>query len=763
MNMNLLHGAPLYIFQSHRDREFDPDQALYLISSFIELGPVAFQIVAQDRGIYWQVLDLSGRNYSLTTLQTPQVQVKTLRYSTKKKRIYPLYRAKISYQATHNATHPLPMIDDFRATGDPLLAIAQSLSYLQEGEEVRITVIVQAPHKPMFFRMAHAADLMLRGGDLAYHLNQHDQMIEHKRQQEWFATFIAIDVDSPNVHRAIQLRQALDVQMRGTFNRHHVRYPLNGLVPRGYPQVLTIASERSYWKSDTLGWYVRTVYNDQFQDWWSQRWLYLCKAELAALWHLPHKHFKDCRVIWPKPVVSIPFAIKANTSGIKLGKGMFQDRLVDVYLHDSDRDTHATIVGRTGTGKSTAMRQQIEQDIAAGHGVFVIDPHGALVSSILRNGIPASRENDLILLDLADPTYPIPLNLFAGEQSYGSLGRVVDIIDKYFKTSGVQIDKFLRAGLNALQHQPNATMVDFFNLFTDEAYRDQIIQHLKDREAYQALFHDYHDAGIAQQRRIRGPLLNRVSPFISNDYLYPSLCHPDRIAINRWIDQNKIILVSLAVTAEQVPVNERHLVGALLISMLQMVGMNPKRTVKPFYIYIDEVQHFVSGSLEIIFSEARKHGLSMTVAHQHFHQLDTDTLSGILGNVGTLMVFSTNPEDARKLSPYLQPHFDIEQLVNQDRFKAAVKIQFRRENQEAFTLIGEKPKPELANADEREAYLRALSRNNYTPMKRNEVLAWLNQRYGDLRSIRTELHQMNETIVDYESDNNADPNAHYQG
>jgi hypothetical protein len=50
----------------------------------------------------------------------------------------------------------------------------------------------------------------------------------------------------------------------------------------------------------------------------------------------------------------------------------------------NDRRRHTYIVGKTGTGKSTLMRVSAMQDIDAGHGVCVIDPHGDLVEDILR-------------------------------------------------------------------------------------------------------------------------------------------------------------------------------------------------------------------------------------------------------------------------------------------------------------------------------------------------------------------------------------------
>ena len=49
-----------------------------------------------------------------------------------------------------------------------------------------------------------------------------------------------------------------------------------------------------------------------------------------------------------------------------------------VILSGTDRNRHVYVVGQTGTGKSTLLMSLIAHDIAAGHGVALLDPHGDL-------------------------------------------------------------------------------------------------------------------------------------------------------------------------------------------------------------------------------------------------------------------------------------------------------------------------------------------------------------------------------------------------
>ena len=69
--------------------------------------------------------------------------------------------------------------------------------------------------------------------------------------------------------------------------------------------------------------------------------------------------------------------------GVVLGKNTYQGRSQAVRLKYADRVTHVNLIGKSGVGKSTLLHHMVHQDIAAGKGVAVIDPHGDLIDDIL--------------------------------------------------------------------------------------------------------------------------------------------------------------------------------------------------------------------------------------------------------------------------------------------------------------------------------------------------------------------------------------------
>jgi hypothetical protein len=80
-------------------------------------------------------------------------------------------------------------------------------------------------------------------------------------------------------------------------------------------------------------------------------------------------------------------------------------------LSSADRRHHVYCVGKTGTGKTTLLRNLILQDFIAGRGVGVIDPHGDLARELL-DLIPRRRTDDLVYFDPSDYDHPIGLDLF---------------------------------------------------------------------------------------------------------------------------------------------------------------------------------------------------------------------------------------------------------------------------------------------------------------------------------------------------------------
>jgi DNA helicase HerA-like ATPase len=92
-------------------------------------------------------------------------------------------------------------------------------------------------------------------------------------------------------------------------------------------------------------------------------------------------------------------------------------------LSPEQRIRHYHIIGASGTGKSALLFKLIKNDMEKGEGVAVLDPHGNLTDRIL-GVIPASRINDVVLVDPSDSEYSVGFNvLSAYKQTRGHQNR----------------------------------------------------------------------------------------------------------------------------------------------------------------------------------------------------------------------------------------------------------------------------------------------------------------------------------------------------
>src|SRR6202521_2459634 len=144
------------------------------------------------------------------------------------------------------------------------------------------------------------------------------------------------------------------------------------------------------------------------------------------------------------------------------------------------RRRHLAVFGGSGSGKSTLFRNMLAVDIAAGHGVTVVDPHGQLVDEILENHIPRRRTNDVIYFNPKDLKRAFALNMLdcpRPDQRGLVVSNVIGIFKKLWAESwGPRMEDILRNGLYALIEQPRpVSILALPKLLTDTTYRVSVL------------------------------------------------------------------------------------------------------------------------------------------------------------------------------------------------------------------------------------------------------------------------------------------------
>lgn len=471
--------------------------------------------------------------------------------------------------------------------------------------------------------------------------------------------------------------------------------------------------------------------------------LILCPGEVAALWHLPTDQIQTPGIVWAGAAAApIPNQLIHQDKGITLGTNIYQGRTHQVRLPYEDRVTHVNLIGRTRVGKSTLIHHMVHQDIAAGKGVAVIDPHGDLIDTILTTSIPKEREQDVVLFDTRDEEYPIGLNLLAtqpGVSQEATAGYALVVMRKLFaeQWSGGRMEIVLDAALRALVAAPETTVQDIPKFLLDPKFRRQILKHVTDPSTLDFWYDEYELESPAQQKEFARPINHRIRKFYRDPIIRRIVCQQSSLNVRNILDKGQILLANLGGVSEV----EAETMGALLISKIQIAAMSrgdiPPEHRTLFYLYIDEVQNFIATSLPKMFSEAGKYGLSLTVANQYLKQLEGSTLEALMGNVGTTFIFRLGPQDARAVAPFVKPQFTTEDLTNLDRFATVVKMQLAGETLPAFSMTTQRPLSKPDDADKRIEWIRQHSRKTYGRAK-DEVDAELMSRYQQGTSEETD-------------------------
>src|SRR5258708_22604024 len=130
----------------------------------------------------------------------------------------------------------------------------------------------------------------------------------------------------------------------------------------------------------------------------------------------------------------------------------------------------------------------------------------------------------------------------------------------------------LRAALVTVMEDDSPTVRDVSRLFRDKAYRARLLAKL-DNVIAQEFWDDFEAQSDAQQEQLSYPVNQRMRAFYGSKWLYTILCSPDGLDMASLIAQNKIVLVSLKADEAKIQAREQRLLGAALLSQIQLTLM----------------------------------------------------------------------------------------------------------------------------------------------------------------------------------------------
>jgi hypothetical protein len=386
-------------------------------------------------------------------------------------------------------------------------------------------------------------------------------------------------------------------------------------------------------------------------------------------------------------------------------------------IKDKNRRAHMHVIGKTGTGKSTLLLNMIVSDMRGENGVGLIDPAGDLAEGLL-DFVPKERIEDVIYFNPGDQECPIgfnPLeNVDPDRKHLLASGLISSLKHAFPEFWGPRLEYILRNALLALLDHPGNTLLDIPPLLTDKDVRQRVVEGVKNPEVRRFWLSEFEKYSAWLKNEATSPILNKVGPYLSTPLIRNIVGQAKSgFRMREVMDNKKILIVNLS--KGRIGEDNCALLGAMIMAQVQLAALSrsrvPEKDRVPFYLYADEFYNFTTLSFADALAEARKYGLSLTLAHQYLGQLDEKIREAVFGNVGTLISFRIGQEDAKALAREFYPVFNEEDLVNLANYHICLKLMIDGITSQAFSAIT-LPQPECPESYRDEA-IRA-SQNTYS-------------------------------------------------
>ncbi len=395
--------------------------------------------------------------------------------------------------------------------------------------------------------------------------------------------------------------------------------------------------------------------------------------ELSAVFHFPNKNVQTPNIIWLSARRSTA-PVNLPSEGLYLGKSVFRGVEKKVYIMEDDRRRHFYIIGQTGTGKSQLLMSLALQDIKAGRGVAIIDPHGSDIDELLEK-IPEERMDDVILWDVADTQRPLGINLLeAGseEEKHMLINAFIALLYKLYDPNkqgimGPQLERAIRNVMLTAMEDPQSTMVDVLRLLIDDRYVQRFIPLIKDPLVKKFWTDEQAKTTANRKGEMMGYFVSKFDRLVTERIMRNIIGQPkSSFNFHQIMAEKKILLVDLS--KGKIGEENSNFIGLLIVprilsAALARASKLGKEDFPDFYLYVDEFQNFATPDFATILSEARKYKLNLTVAHQFIAQLTDDIKEAVFGNVGTMTAFRVGPDDAEFLESQFEPVFTKNDLA----------------------------------------------------------------------------------------------------
>lgn len=375
-------------------------------------------------------------------------------------------------------------------------------------------------------------------------------------------------------------------------------------------------------------------------------------------------------------ISGLPVPERLTGNGIPLGRNTARGIPIDVVQPLGQRNRSSWLIGRSRSGKSSALVHRCRFLAEQGHGFCLLDAHRTTAFEVV-GALHGIDPAGIIFLDF-DAGMPVAYNPVSHPypEEYGRLTtEYLHSFKHLFGTDSFhRTNHLLGNAIYACLVLPDANLATIPLLFTKTPIGEQLrrrviasVQNPAVRRFWQDEFPSYRPDAFA-------PISNRFSAFLLDDQTGRTFTQDQNVVdIAQWMDDGRAVII-----APPQSIEAAGIVGGCLIAQAKQAAF--RRTGTPrahrhFHFIVDEWHRFITSAttIEQILNETGKGGLSVALANQETGQIPSDLLKAVF-TVPNTFVFGVGHPDARLLAPLFNGRVTPETLASQETGSVYARI-----------------------------------------------------------------------------------------